>query len=229
MQREGYGSFGASTSSVTVNVTEPVNNAQPVSQTVLTQVEAGKTYTVSVTMVNNGETTWTRAQNYILMSRYPWNDMSWGLNRVALPFGPVAPGQTATFTFQITAPTTPGSYPFQWGMLREGIAVFGPGTNLEMINVVAPPPLVNNAQVVGMSAPNRMITGQRYDVAVTMRNTGTTTWAPGSKQLLGSQNPQDHGIWGMSRVPLTVAVAPGQQYSFLFQVTAPAPSDYNMQ
>ena len=229
MQREGYGSFGASTNNVTVNVTEPVNNAQPVSQTVLTQVEAGKSYTVSVTMVNNGETTWTRAQNYILMSRYPWNDMSWGLNRVALPFDPVAPGQTATFTFQITAPTTPGSYPFQWGMLREGVVVFGPGTNLEMVNVVAPPPLVNNAQVVGMTVPNRMITGNTYNVAVIMQNTGTTTWSPGANYRLGSQNPHDNFIWGMHRVALGSTVAPGQSYTFTFPVTAPTAGAYTMQ
>jgi hypothetical protein len=73
-QRKGYGSFGASTNNLTVNVTEPVNNAQPVRQTVLTQFEAGKTYTVSVTTLNNGETTWTRAQNYLLVSRCPWNE-----------------------------------------------------------------------------------------------------------------------------------------------------------
>ena len=114
-------------------------------------------------------------------------------------------------------------------MQREGYGSFGPGTTPVMVNVVAPPPLVNNAQVVGMTAPNRMITGQRYNVAVTMRNTGTTAWAPGSNQLLGSQNPQDNGIWGMGRVQLPVTVAPGQQYTFAFQVTAPAPGDYNMQ
>ena len=31
-------------------------------------METGKPYNVAVTMVNNGETTWTRAQQYTLMS-----------------------------------------------------------------------------------------------------------------------------------------------------------------
>ena len=170
-----------------------------------------------------------RAQNYTLMAQSPHNTMTWGLNRVALPVDNIAPGQSTTFTFQVTAPANAGAYTFQWGMQRETYGSFGPGTTPVTINVVAPPPLVNNAQVVGMTAPSRMIAGQRYDVAVTMRNTGTTTWAPGSNQLLGSQNPQDNAVWGMGRVQLPVAVAPGQQYTFTFQVTAPAPGDYNIQ
>ena len=192
-------------------------------------MEAGRAYTVSVSVVNNGETTWTRAQNYTLMAQSPHNNMTWGLNRVALPVDNIAPGQSTTFTFQVTAPANAGAYTFQWGMQRETYGSFGPGTTPVTINVVAPPPLVNNAQVVGMTAPSRMIAGQRYDVAVTMRNNGTTTWAPGSNQLLGSQNPQDNAVWGMGRVQLPVAVAPGQQYTFTFQVTAPALGNYNMQ
>ena len=68
MQREGYGAFGTSSNGVWVNVTEPVNNAQTTGQSVPAQMETGKPYSVSVTMVNNGETTWTRAQQYTLMA-----------------------------------------------------------------------------------------------------------------------------------------------------------------
>ena len=63
-------------------------------------------------------------------------------------------------------------------MQREGYRSFGPGTTPVMVNVVAPPPLVNNAQVVGMTVPARMVTGEGYLVSVTMRNTGTKTWTP---------------------------------------------------
>ncbi len=38
----------------------------------------------------------------------------------------VPPGDTITFTFDLTAPTTPGTYLTDWQMLREGVQWFGP-------------------------------------------------------------------------------------------------------
>jgi len=229
MQREDHGAFGTSSNGVWVNVTEPVNNAQPSGQSVPAQMETGKPYNVSVTMVNNGETTWTRAQQYTLMAQSPHNNTTWGFSRVALPIDNIAPGQSATFNFQVTAPGSAGSYAFQWGMQREGYGSFGPGTTPVMVNVVAPPPLVNNAQVVGMTAPARMVTGEGYHVSVTMRNTGTKTWTPTVPYDLGSQNPGENVIWGPSRLSVATAVAPGQQYTFSFTVKGPAPGTYDMQ
>ena len=229
MLQEGVEWFGVPSNPVTITVREPLNNAQPWAQSVPTQMEVGKRYDVSVSVYNNGESTWTRAQNYTLMSQSPQNNMTWGLNRVALPFESIAPENGVTFTFQITAPSSPGSYVFQWGMQRETYGSFGPGTSPVTVNVVAPPPLVNNAQVVGMTVPNRMITGNTYNVAVIMQNTGTTTWSPGANYRLGSQNPHDNFIWGMHRVALGSTVAPGQSYTFSFPVTAPTAGAYTMQ
>ena len=97
----------------------------------------------------------------------------------------------------------------QCGMQPEGQGAFGPGTTPVTINVVPPPPLVNNAQVSDMGVQPRMQTKLGYTVSVTMRNSGTTTWAPGS-HVLGSENPVDNVTWGLSRVALTTSVAPGQ-------------------
>jgi hypothetical protein len=163
------------------------------------------------------------------MSQSPYNNTTWGFNRVPLPVDNIAPGQSATFNFQVTAPGAPGSYAFQWGMQREAYGAFGASAAAVSIKVAGPPALVNDAQVVGMSAPSRMVTGQGYQVAVTMKNTGTTTWTPGENYKLGSQNPQDNQIWGLSRVAVATPVAPGQQYTFNFPVTAPAAGSYTMQ
>ena len=162
------------------------------------------------------------------MAQYPHNNTTWGFNRVPLPVDNIAPGQSTTFTFNVTAPNSPGSYPFQWGMQREGYGSFGQGTNVAMVDVVIPTRSVNNAEVVGISVPARMQTQRKYNVAVTMRNNGTTTWTPGV-YTLGSRNPTDNLIWGPGRVALATAVAPGQQYTFSFPVTAPAVGDYVMQ
>jgi RHS repeat-associated protein len=228
MMQEGVGSFGA-LSSMTVTVRDRINNAMPSVPSVPTQMQTGQRYDVSVTMVNNGETTWTRAQQYTLMSQSPYNNTTWGFNRVPLPVDNIAPGQSATFNFQVTAPGAPGSYAFQWGMQREAYGAFGASAAAVSVNVAAPPALVNDAQVVGMSAPARMVTGQGYKVAVTMKNTGTTTWTPGENYNLGSQNPEDNQLWGLSRVVVATPVAPGQQYTFNFPVTAPAAGSYTMQ
>jgi RHS repeat-associated protein len=228
MLHEGVGWFGLGTT-VTKTVREPLNNAMPGPQSVATQMETGKPYAVSVTMINNGESTWTRAQEYTLMSLSPDNNFTWGFHRVALPVDSVPPGQSATFSFQVTAPVNAGDYAFQWGMQRERYGGFGATANPVTVKVVAPPPLVNNAQAVGMTVPARMVTGQRYNVAVTLRNSGTTTWTPGEFYRLGSQNPQDNTTWGASRVDMATTVAPGQQTTFNFQVTAPGPGNYDMQ
>ena len=78
------------------------------------------------------------------------------------------------FNFPVTAPSIAGEYAFQWGMQREGYGSFEPGTIPVTVTVAAP--VANNAQLVSIVAPATMVRGKSYDVAVTMRNTGTTTW-----------------------------------------------------
>ena len=180
-------------------------------------------------MLNNGDTTWNRAQQYTLISQSPEGNLTWGNNRVPLPVDNIAPGQSVTFNFPVTAPATAGSHAFAWGMQREGYGAFGTAAAPVTVNVTAAPPLVNNAQVVGMSVAERMQTKLGYKVAVTMQNTGTTTWTPGALYRLGSQNPHDNQTWGPSRIAIATPVAPGQQYTFDFDVTAPAPESYSMQ
>jgi thermolysin len=92
-----------------------------------------------------------------------------------------------------------------------------------------PPTPVNNATFVSQSVPTSMTVGQSYSVSVTMNNSGNTTWTPGSYRL-GSQNPQDNTTWGTHRVDLPSSVAPGQNVTFYFTVTAPSiASSYNFQ
>jgi Zn-dependent metalloprotease len=91
----------------------------------------------------------------------------------------------------------------------------------------APQGGVNNATFVSQSVPTSMIAGQSYSVSVTMNNSGTTTWTPGVHRL-GSQNPENNSTWG-GRVDLPYSVAPGQNVTFYFTVTAPPAGTYNFQ
>ncbi|MBE7490214.1 MAG: carboxypeptidase regulatory-like domain-containing protein [Planctomycetes bacterium] len=84
----------------------------------------------------------------------------------------------------------------------------------------------NYAQVLGFVVPEQMVAGQQYEVQVTMRNKGNTTWtsAGGQPWRLGSSAPRDNTRWGMARVPLPdgTEVRPGETWVFSFTVTAPA-------
>ena len=100
------------------------------------RMAAGGTATVTVTMTNTGTTTWTSSAGYGLGSDSAQND-TWGLSRVSVS-GSVAPNETASFTFTITAPATSASYTFAWSMVRDPGTRFGAGTGAAMITVEDP-------------------------------------------------------------------------------------------
>ncbi|MBO0861767.1 MAG: hypothetical protein J2P21_25420 [Chloracidobacterium sp.] len=112
------------------------NNAAFVSQSVPASMTAGGTYPVTVTMLNQGTTTWTPGQLYRLGSQNPQDNGTWG-GRISLPGASVSPGATATFSFMVTAPSSPGSYNFQWQMVQDGVEWFGAKTQNIAVQVDA--------------------------------------------------------------------------------------------
>lgn len=120
----------------TFTVTQPVQAALFLSQSVPVSMVVGQPYSVSVQMKNTGSATWTSGTNYLLGSQNPANNGTWGIARVGLA-GAVANGQAATFSFTATAPSTPGTYNFQWQMLQEGVAWFGTSSPNQAITVHA--------------------------------------------------------------------------------------------
>src|SRR2546426_784111 len=109
------------------------NSARFISQSVPTNMSAGSTYPVSVTMRNTGGTTWTAAHLYRLGSQSPQDNSNWGMARVYLT-NDIAPGAEVTFNFTVVAP--PGvqcggrgrngtHYGFQWRMVQDSVEWFG--------------------------------------------------------------------------------------------------------
>ena len=182
------------------------DSAAFVSQSVPTVLTTGEVRTVSVTMQNNGTTAWTTAGGYKLGTQNPMDNTLWlGTTRVYMnPDEVIAPGASRTFTFDITAPATVGTYNIQWRMVHEGIAWFGALSTNVAITVRAPVPY--DAQFVSQSVPTTLGTGQTASVSVTMKNIGTNVWTAASNYSLGAQNPQDNATWGFGRVNL----APGE-------------------
>jgi len=178
-------------------------------------------------MRNTGSNSWTPA-GYRLGSQNPHENLNWGSSRMTLPAN-VEPGQDAVVTWTITAPSSPGTYNFQWRMLNVGVEWFGALSDNVVVTVegsVAPP---NGAQFVTATVPTSMNAGQQYQVSVTMRNTGSNTWTPAGYRL-GAQNPHDNPNWGLSRVAPAGDVAPGEDAVVTWIVTAPSVAGtYNFQ
>ena len=181
----------------------------------------GETMNVSITMRNLGPSTWTAGQQFRLGAI----GNGWEGWRAYLP-NDVPPNTNVTFTFPVTAPSTPGNYNLRWRMLQEGVQWFGDATTNVPITVLS---WSNNAAYVTQSVPLTMYAGEPYNVSVTMRNTGNTTWPAGSVFRLGAQNPHDNMNWGLNRVWLTQSVAPGGEVTFYFTVSAPGVGKWNFQ
>lgn len=84
-----------------------------------------------------------------------------------------------------------------------------------------PPPAGANAAYVSDTLPGTWAPDERRVVTVTMNNTGTTTWTPtGTIYRLGSLVSPTTWTWGYTNV--SSSVAPGNNHTFSFIVTAPS-------
>lgn len=91
---------------------------------------------VSVVMKNTGKFDWTEEEKVRLGALCPLDSFVWGFPRTLLPFGfTVKPGEDAEFKIKIKAPSIPGSYNFQRGLVREGVHWFGGRTPITKIKV----------------------------------------------------------------------------------------------
>jgi len=98
-----------------------------------------QTVSVSVTMYNNGGSAWIENQGFRLGAWNPQDNTQWGLNRVNMSSGAVVnPGQSYTFSFQVTAPTTPGTYAWEWRMVHEWVQWFGEASPTIWVTVQPP-------------------------------------------------------------------------------------------
>jgi len=148
----GGNSAYSSLAQATTSTPALTNNAAFVSQTLPNPINAGGTYAVQVRMQNTGTTTWTPG-TYKLGSQNPQDNGNWGLNRVELPVS-VGPGGEITFAFNITAPTSSGTYNFAWRMLQNGVGFFGGTSTNTAITISAATPGSHNPSTTGVFRPS---------------------------------------------------------------------------
>lgn len=89
----------------------------------------------------------------------------------------------------------------------------------------------DDAEFDDQNVPDQMISGQQYNVSVSMKNTGTTDWTDERGYRLGSQNPQDNTLWrGRVFIFPGKTVESKKKITFGFTVTAPEkPGKYDFQ
>ena len=157
-----------------------VNNSQFISQSVTNPMNKGQTYSVSVTFKNTGNTAWGASANYRLGTQNPGDNTLWtGSSRVMMGTEVIQPGQQKTFTFNVTAPSTSGTYNFQWKMLREAVEWFGAAST-------------NVAVRVGSAACFAAMDGFNYGFASSEGWPTTSYWYISSGRL---RSDADYNNW----------------------------------
>ena len=116
---------------------------------------AGQSYPVSVTMKNNGSTTWN-ALNLIRLQGIgdeTGDAAKFGAVRIDIPAGTnVLYGTKYTFSYTMTAPAVPGYYTPKYRMSRNGYKWFG-ATAIKTIQVVSPTAVVKNTPAPTITKP----------------------------------------------------------------------------
>jgi hypothetical protein len=175
MVQDGVEWFGEPSENVVVNVVSPnpVNQSQYIAQAFPAQLNTGETFHVEIRFKNTGNTVWSAGNLYSLGSQNPQDNNTWGINRISLPYD-VAPGNEVSFVADLTAPTTPGTYNFQWQMVQDGVEWFGELSENVVVNVVQNP---NTPQEIQLIADAKFQTGFNIvdEYGTTIGNIHTST------------------------------------------------------
>jgi hypothetical protein len=113
-------SFSGRTVTNPVEIRVPTNDAKFISQSVPLTAKPGSSFWVELEFENTGTNSWSTNSFYYLYSQSPAGNTTWGRDRTYASAGEViARGARKKFGFYAKAPTTAGTYDFQWRM-RQG-------------------------------------------------------------------------------------------------------------
>lgn len=217
--------------SSTQAVAPPGSDASPVSTTLPMTMAPGERIRVNTVMRNDGinlDGTNDWDSSYVL---YRTNGLwSWVFTRVT---GVVTPGNNATFSYVITAPTAPGTYSYGGEMRPLGDAPFGTGITVNNISVSAAntPQWSCTWDQANSTVPASLAPGEQTTAVFRVQNTGTQTWQPTAPGTCLRSRDNPTYFWGTPSncVYLTAPVAPGGFVDISVPLTAPStPGTYNL-
>ncbi|MEW6207397.1 MAG: putative Ig domain-containing protein, partial [Acidobacteriota bacterium] len=125
--------------SITIGGGGPQYDSQFVSQDVPTTLNPGQSFNATLRWTNTGSQTWLGSNGFRLGSQNPADNRTWGGNAVIVSGLVINPGQQFNVTFTAFAPTTPGTYDFQWQCFQTGVGFFGQLSTNVRITVSQPP------------------------------------------------------------------------------------------
>jgi hypothetical protein len=146
----------------------------------------------------------------------------------------VGPGQVGTFAFAVRAPTAPGVYRIDLGLVLDGVAWL---ENEGVFVLVTSDPGFHSAWVSQTPWPVLRAGELSAAITLTFRNTGTQAWVRATDRQVNLGVVGDDTSWATGSVGWAAAdrpavqsesfVAPGALGTFTFQVRAPAePGEY---
>jgi len=230
MERSGT-KFGRTSQVINVVVLTQTNFASFVGQSVPNPMVCGQSYPVSLQYQNFGSNTWTPGSGYKLISVNPLGNMVWGVNRIPMTTSSVPGGATATFAGTVIAPSTPGTYNFQWRPIQDTTGLpFGPNSTNFPVTVTQG---TDAARYLSQNVPTSVSSGKDFYAQFTMLNVGTSTWSTSggySILLVNSANGQPSNTWNRNTGYFAVGtIPPGAQATFAVLCTAPiTPGTYSM-
>jgi cysteine-rich repeat protein len=191
-----------------------------------TTMTPGENRYITAVVRNTGSATWTSSG--FLFKSIDTPTGFWGNTQVALTSN-IAANQTASFSFTLKAPTTPGTYSLRRQMQdtrSSGVGLFAAAGCLDTTITVAGPSSLN-AALVSQDFPTTMAPGESRVVNVTLNNNGTQAWQANGDYTLYTKNTPA-SLWGHTATDVSAATPGGSNHTFAFVVTAPAtPGSYN--
>jgi len=212
-----------------------------VNQSSYLALNPGDKKNVSLEIKNTGITNWYKDIFHLATigdKESSFADSSWlSKNRIAFSEAMVAPGDSATFNFTVTAPQLTGLTKERFGLVAEGIGwtpdigIFWNFTVNAVSNSNNTPAVstsgVDDFTYVSQSPFLSLSPGQSQQVWLEVKNIGTTIWnkSGGTPVRLATSNPSDRvsSFINSNRALMDDdTVNPGQNTRFTFNVTAPS-------
>lgn len=177
----------------------------------------GAPFNITVSFQNAGGISWTGGHS-VQIAPTQTGPSAFGTQSIALgsPSAPIDPNGLATTTFTLRAPATAGTYPLSFWVRAPNGSVLAQSPSQQII-VGAPPSDTGTLAVV--KAPAALPMGVAGDVWVVATNTGATVWTP-QTHALRIWTPSQSLTLTHFAIPVgPPVVAPGQTFTFYFQVT----------
>ncbi|HUF25592.1 MAG TPA: N-acetylmuramoyl-L-alanine amidase, partial [Gemmatimonadaceae bacterium] len=215
--RSWFSKLGAST--VSKRVTAGFDWAASYSAPAPLVLDPGQERTVEVTLKNTSSSTWKASGTPKLnLGAHVFGPngavVSWDGPRTPLPKD-VAPGASITVPALVKAPAMPGIYSAKLDLVLEGVSWFSSrGTDPASTYLTVPTPTFGAKYVVKDVVARSTLQaapGSRLTVPVTVTNTSSFTWVPGTVSLAYHVHDATGAVarWDGVRTMLASEVAPG--------------------